>query len=77
MLSFLFVAKNVREAIKMLIQSARLNNVDALYLIAETYFFGKGVDPDRDLAMKYYELAVTKGSAKAIKRLTQIKESNK
>ena len=35
------------------------------------------VKTDRDLAMKYYELAVTKGSAKAIKRLTQIKESNK
>ena len=69
-----FVAKNVREAINMLIQSARMNNIDALYLIAETYFFGKGVENDKDLAMKYYELAATRGSIKAKKRLDQIKE---
>ena len=61
----------------MLVQSARMNNVDAMYLIAETYFFAKGVDQDRDLSMKYYELAAGKGSAKAKKRLRQIKESNK
>ena len=58
----------------MLIQSARMNNVDALYLIAETYFFGKGVENDKDLAMKYYELAAARGSIKAKKRLDQIKE---
>ena len=58
----------------MLIQSARMNNIDALYLIAETYFFGKGVDRDKDLAMKYYELAAERGNIKAKKRLGQIKE---
>ena len=58
----------------LIIIFTRMNNIDALYLIAETYFFGKGVDRDKDLAMKYYELAAERGNIKAKKRLGQIKE---
>jgi TPR repeat protein len=70
-----FVGQNVEEALKWLIESAKLGNADAMCTIGDAFTFQMaGTVQNVPLARKYYKLASSLGHKKAQRRIEALKD---
>lgn len=61
------VTKNVRKSFSYMKQAAEGGASDAYYELAEMYRLGQGTEPNRTLAKKWYEEAITSNALNADK----------
>ncbi len=62
----------ISDCIHKLIEQANQGDAEAQYELGNAFYFGKGVEKSEEEAIKWYEMAATKGHINAIKALCNV-----